>query len=236
MSIAEKLTTIAENVPKVYEAGKQAEYEKFWKSYLSSGYASYHPYRFAGQGWNDITFKPKYNIITGSMGATGMFRECQITNLKQILEDCGVILDTSLATNLNYAFAYNRITHFPKISLISATNKTDGIFVNNSGNSKIISIDEIELAETTAFKSTSFQSCSLLEHVIFTGTLATNGLNISWSTLLDKESLLSILNCLKDYSQDTSGTTYYITIGAENIAKLTEEEKLIATNKGWDIR
>ena len=30
MSIAEKLTLAAENVPKVYEAGKQAEHDRFW--------------------------------------------------------------------------------------------------------------------------------------------------------------------------------------------------------------
>ena len=37
MSIAEKLTTVAENVPKVYEAGKKAEYDAFWDKYQNNG-------------------------------------------------------------------------------------------------------------------------------------------------------------------------------------------------------
>ena len=37
MSIADKLTTIAENEQKVFDAGKQAEYDEFWDSFQSKG-------------------------------------------------------------------------------------------------------------------------------------------------------------------------------------------------------
>lgn len=236
MSIAEKLTTIAENTPKVYEAGKDAQWNEFWDSYQARGAALYSSYLFAGNGWRDKHFKPKYDIVVSKGGATGMFRQCRITNLKKILQECGVILDTSQATDLSNAFSYSKITYLPKISLKSVTTGTDYIFGSTSTETNLISIDEVEVAETTTIKSNAFNYDSKLEHVIFTGTIAKNGLNLQWSTKLDKESLLSILNCLKDYSQDTSGTDWFVTIGAENIAKLTEEEKLIATNKGWDIR
>ena len=36
MSIAEKLTKVAENVPKVYEAGKKDEHDKFWDEYQTT--------------------------------------------------------------------------------------------------------------------------------------------------------------------------------------------------------
>ena len=36
MSIAEKLTTIAENEQKVYDAGQKSEYDRFWDSYRGS--------------------------------------------------------------------------------------------------------------------------------------------------------------------------------------------------------
>ena len=45
--------------------------------------------------------------------------------------------------------------------------------------------------------------------------------------------ILSILNCLKDYKD--SGTTYTVTLGATNLAKLTDAEKAIATQKGWTL-
>ena len=35
MSIAEKLTQVAENVPKVHEAGKKAQYDEFWANFRS---------------------------------------------------------------------------------------------------------------------------------------------------------------------------------------------------------
>ena len=52
---------------------------------------------------------------------------------------------------------------------------------------------------------------------------------------LDHESLLSVVNCLKDYSADTSGTVWKVTLGATNLAKLTADEKAIATGKGWTL-
>lgn len=228
------LDEIATSIDEVYEAGQKNQNLNFWYGYLDNyGISNYSPYRFAGQGWNNETFYPPINITIKGV-ATGLFRECSITNLKQRLIDCGVTLDTSQATNLQYAFAYARFTHLPKISLISATNTTN-CFSTTSSSQRLVWIEEIEFTESTVFAN-SFYYCGKLEHVIFNGTLATNGLNLQWSPQLDHESLLSILNCLKDYSTDTSGTDWFITIGADNIAKLSEEEKLIATNKGWDIR
>lgn len=234
MSVAEKLTTIAENVPKVFEAGQRAEHTAFWDSFQNPT-LSYWACRFAGNGWNDYTFKPTQNIVaTGN--STGMFRETKITNLKQCLENCGVSLDTSKATNVNTFYGYSTaLTTVPKtdLSSISVASSTAYLFQDDRA---LETIEELNVSEKTAFHSTSFNGCTALKRLIMTGTLATNGLNLQWSTQLDHESLLSILNCLKDYSDDTSGTDWFITIGANNIVKLSEEEKLIATNKGWDIR
>ena len=50
------------------------------------------------------------------------------------------------------------------------------------------------------------------------------------STLLSHESLLRILNALTEVT-----TTQTLTLGAKNLAKLTDEEKAIATEKGWTL-
>lgn len=228
------LDEIATSIDEVYEVGKTAEHDEFWNNYIGNGNLSYAPYHFAGSGWNNLNFRPNKNLIFRK-AATGLFQQSNIRNLKKCLEDCNVTLDISKSTNLNYAFAYGKIQYLPKISIISADANTQYLCGETNDGSYLISIDEIEIAETNTFVG-SFNYCKNLTHVIFTGTLATNGLNLSWSTQLDHESLLSILNCLKDYSTDTSGTDWFITIGADNIAKLSEEEQLIATNKGWDIR
>lgn len=50
------------------------------------------------------------------------------------------------------------------------------------------------------------------------------------STLLSYESLLRILNALTEVT-----TTQTLTLGTTNLAKLTDEEKAIATEKGWTL-
>lgn len=67
MSIADKLTTIAENQQKVYDAGKQAEYDRFWDNFQDYGEANVGSNAFM-YGWNDESFNPKYPIkISHSM-------------------------------------------------------------------------------------------------------------------------------------------------------------------------
>ena len=58
-------------------------------------------------------------------------------------------------------------------------------------------------------------------------------LNISTSTSLSHESLIDVIEHLYDYSGDTSGEEHKLTIGGENIAKLTDDELEIIGTKGW---
>lgn len=59
-----------------------------------------------------------------------------------------------------------------------------------------------------------------------------NNLNLSASTLYARETIVSWLNALSDR---TGQPAYKLTIGATNLAKLTEEDILIATNKNWTL-
>lgn len=232
MSVAEKLTAVAENMPKVFEAGKDAEHNAFWDSFVGNGTLSYATYLFAGGGWSSRTFRPTKNLIfTGS--AMGLFRESNIANLKECLDSCGVILDTSQATSLNYAFAYGRFKYLPKVSMLSAKSNTQSTFGGTSSSAAtLIWIDEVEVAETSTF-SKSFDYCTDLEHAIFTGVLATNGLDLHWSTKLDVESLESIVNILQDRVALGLSGTLTVTISPESSAKLSDAKKAEASQKGW---
>lgn len=59
-------------------------------------------------------------------------------------------------------------------------------------------------------------------------------ININWelSNQLTVESLLSVLNALPQLD----GESYYVQLGSNNIAKLSDEQKAIATNKGWTLQ
>lgn len=236
MSIVEKLTTIAENTPKVYDSGyskgtaegySQAESD-FWDAYQQNGTRRSYLYAFAGTGWTDETFKPKYDIKPTTLN--GGFNLCEITDLVAALERQGVVLDTSNATNMNSAFStMYKTTRLPAIDASKCTN-TMNMFYASTG---IKWIEKFILSETTTITNTgnTFAGANALEHIIFEGVIW-QSFKISWCPL-DHESIMSILNCLKDYAG--SGTTYTVTLGTENLNKLTDAEKAIATQKGWSL-
>ena len=56
--------------------------------------------------------------------------------------------------------------------------------------------------------------------------------NLSNSTLLSESELVKIFNNLADLTNSSSQT---LTLGTTLLAKLTDEEKSIATNKNWTL-
>lgn len=66
-------------------------------------------------------------------------------------------------------------------------------------------------------------------------------LDLSKSTKLTHESLIDVINNLYDlnltYNVANGGTLYRqsLVLGSTNLAKLTEDEIAIATNKGWNV-
>ena len=54
-------------------------------------------------------------------------------------------------------------------------------------------------------------------------------IDLRWSTLLTVESLMNVIN------QAATVTGKTMKFGSENLAKLTDEQKAVATNKGWTL-
>lgn len=82
MSIADKLTTIAENEQKVYDKGKadgkKAEYDNFWDNFQAN--VGTYNNAFASSLWDDKCYNPKYPIDTVQMA--NCFANAQITDTK----------------------------------------------------------------------------------------------------------------------------------------------------------
>lgn len=57
-------------------------------------------------------------------------------------------------------------------------------------------------------------------------------LNLSYSPLLTHDSLLNVIN----EAADVTASPKTLTLGATNLAKLTDQEKAIATSKGWTLK
>lgn len=76
-----------------------------------------------------------------------------------------------------------------------------------------------------------FYNCTALEDVQV-GTDWNMSLRLNVSSNLTVESMVAMFNNLKNLTDETAKT---LTLGSTNLAKLTDEQKAIATNKNWTL-
>lgn len=168
MSIADKLVTIAENIEKIdsraysagytsggqeaykagIEQGKQDEYDRFWDAFQRNGNMTSYLNAFAGRGWTDETFKPKYPL-TFITNATNMFYYSSIKHI-----DCELSFDTYVSLNGTFSdsrvkriskLKLNHTITFPNNAFSSCTKLTDISFVEGSVIGKNISFKDSPL-------------------------------------------------------------------------------------------
>ncbi len=235
MSIAEKLTTIAENQENVFDAGKQSEYDKFWDAFQVNGTRTFYTHAFCW-GWNFDNFYPKYDINVVGDGQRLCYawasaaQTPSIGSLKQRLEECGVKLDTSKATILANAFNYCAFTEIPAIDLTGLTGIPTSMFANNYQHLK--TIEKIIVTENTPLSTNMFTSDSKLENIAFEGVIG-GSLDLQWSKVLSRASIENIVECL---SPNTTGKTLTLSATAVNNAFTTDEwSALISDKTNWTI-
>lgn len=217
-----------------YNEGRTAEYDRFWDAFQKNGARTNYANGFTGQGFNFSNFYPKYDIVPTS--ANQMFYAWQTagdgqteTSLKKRLEECGVRLDISQATTVAQMFQYGYcLTELPTLDFSSVTSGNQ-VF---EGCNKLVTIEKLIVTETVTM-TRWFHSCSALENIVFEGVIGAGDLNLSYAKNLTHDSLMSVINALKNFSG--TGTTRTATLGNDNLVKLTTEEIAIATEKGWTL-
>lgn len=215
-----------------YTYGEQAQWNSFWDANQQMGHRTNYQYAYVGTGFSFANFYPKYDIVPvgGFNQAFVLWDENEATqkdSLKARLDECGVKLDTSRATSLNQAFWRSFFTKLPAINLI-AGNKNSQVFAECP---YLQSVEKVIALEETVF-SDCFRGAVSLETVAFQGVIGQNGLNLSDSPLLTRQSILSLLNCLKNYA---GTSTHTVTLGSVNLGKLTDGEIQSAAAKGWKL-
>lgn len=248
MSIAEKLTTIAENEQKVYDAGKQNAYNLVWEGQQISGTRVDYSKAFQNGFFNDETFRPIYDMrptkAAYMFAYQGYDSKEYITDLAARLEEAGVELDTSQCTDFGYMFyVATGITHIPTISLESAT-AVSALFTHCNA---LKTVDCLILKEdgsntfTTDSWGAPFQNCYNLKNITIQGKL---GCTISFSACpLTKASITSILNSLLDTASGKTLTlkltavqnAFETTSGAADGSTSEEWLNLAATKSNWTI-
>lgn len=226
---ADKLTTIAENEQRVFEAGKKSEYDKFWDAYQDYGNRRNYAFAFMGHGFNTHNFFPKYDIVpevANSLFENWHTADLHYISLKDRMAECGVRFDFSNLTDFTRLFYFNKFTELPLMDCSTATKLTASFAYNYA----LVTIEKLIVSEDTVFDRT-FDASKVLTNLTMGGVIGQNGFNVSVCPLTHT-SLMSIINALKTF---TDGTTKTVTLGSTNLAKLTDAEKAIATQKGWTL-
>lgn len=85
---------------------------------------------------------------------------------------------------------------------------------------------------TKEFGDRCFGLCSSLENVVLESGFNASGLDVSASSLFSVDTLVSMLNALADLTGQQAKT---LTLGSTNLAKLSNEQIAIATQKNWTL-
>lgn len=224
-----------DEIGEVYEAGKKAEYDAFWDAYQLNGTRTSYISAFSAMFTPDI-FKPKYPVrptrayymFFNNHGETLI-----IPDFVKFCEENNVVLDFSQCISADYALACLHSNRFGVLDFSKCT-RTNYLFYSHAVSSGVVTIDEFISSDITKYSSGTFEQATYLTNITFRGIIASN-IWFQNCNKLTHDSLMSIINALKDYSDDTSGTDWVVTLGSTNIAKLTEEEIAIAENKGWRL-
>ncbi len=193
-------------------------YDTFWDEYQQNGNRADYYGAFSRYGWNDVTFKPKYDIVPTN--AHDMFLQCKITDLEKAMGDKK--FDFSKMQVGTSVFNGSTITVIPEL--------------NYSGNSWFRSCSALETirkiisTENTDYTN-AFVGCSKLANITFEGVIG-NDISFISSSLLSVESINNIIACLKDLTGQTAKTlTFHNTVGSN----LTDTQKATITAKNWTL-
>ena len=252
------LDDMAADIPKVYDAGKQAEYDEFWDKLQRNGTRTNYAYTFAR--WTLDIFKPKYDMKV--QNATYMFENFNSVNnvnskenvdLVELLGEANVTIDFSECTSFQNWLMWANITHIGVIDCKSLTGEFRCYYAH-----QLKTIDKLILYEGNG-TTFNWEGCNWLTNITIEGVIE-RAFDIHYTKRLTHESLFGkkvtteeasslpntnvvelngvyyyggIIPALKDLTG--SGKTLTLTIGSDNLAKLTDSEKAIATQKGWTL-
>ena len=187
-----------------------------------------------------------------------------VTNMNSMFYNCENLLiipqlDTSNVTNMSSMFYYcSKLVTIPQLD----TSKVTDMYNMFNSCSNLITIPQLNTSNVTNI-SYMFQGCSKLasiplldcskvtsassifnpsyygDHIYLTDMGGFKNLkvdlDIQKAPNLTVQSLMNVINNLYDFRANGESTTRTLQLGTTNLNKLTDEQKAVATNKGWSL-
>lgn len=219
------------NVPQTAQSGTL-------KALLDATKSAYYLFnRYQGISVDELI---SYNDTANVTNMECMFQNCnklttiplidtsKVTNMKNMFTTSGLTtmpqLDTSNVTSMYFMFYNcNKLTTIPTLDTSNVT-EMYGMFANCN---RLTSIGRLDASKCTDL-GLIFSNCNSLTSIGMYGFRYSIDIT---DTALGHDALVAFLN--------QAGTAYNssqkITMGSEKLALLSDEEKAIATNKGWQL-
>ena len=209
--------------------GASEENSRFWNMIQANGNRANYSYAF--MGWDCEEIKPLYKVAPSSGSTLAMVFASNPT-LKTVSAEYFDFSQANPGTS-DTTGCYGTFMACGTLETIEdigmpAPYGYNFTFANCNA---LKTIAKMRVNSNTKFNKV-FNGCTSLETLIVEGTIGQNGFGLPSDCSLSATSLESIINALEDKS-GTSGTTWTITLGTTNVAKLTDAQKQTITSKGW---
>lgn len=214
-----------------------------------SFFDSYAQIGAIGKYANLDIFTNQFDEYPGIKNIDSYMRGSKLVNTGYTAQDVIVDFHNAEIDTATYAFA--NISTEGKITLKNAKfNQTYALFYNSAfteidfenvifrkkavvafhGCSNLVRIGAVDISEITEEYALYgiFQKCTKLKKIEMKHFRT--DFDISESTAFTTDSLVEIISNLDD-----TGSAHTLTMGATNLAKLSEAQKKVATDKGWNL-
>lgn len=242
MSIAEKLTTIAENEQKVYDAGYSKASKDEWDKFTDSNNRRFYDFAFARSGYEYI--RPPYKLISTSRPIQ-MFEYS--TKLKTVEKDyfdlSGVATNNTAANTSSMYYTFRGCS---SLEVLEDVGLPPNAYYYTFINCKKLHTVEVMRCTKAATYTSPFYGCESLTNIKFVGEIGNNFTladcpNVSYESLtapeveVNGEMRKGLKYALYDFVGNGETTTRTLTLHATAKARLTADDIKTITDKGWTL-
>ena len=170
-----------------------------------------------------------------SLASIPLINTSKVTDMSNMFQKCSSLttipqLNTQSVTNMSTMFSgCKNLTNIPQLDTSKVTDMSY-MFENCSFLNSIPKLDATSLTNTSSMFGSSWSSLNNFTDFGGLTNLKVN-LNLSPCPKLTHDSLMNVIN----EASDVTASPKTLTLGSTNLNKLTDEEKAIATNKGWTL-